>query len=83
MPIVPPYGRKIGDLVAFKRDDWNDATGHIVIWAGDVGIITKDGDTIRERDGSIGANGFDVWERSMMFLKKEKFIDPVTRRVGE
>jgi hypothetical protein len=69
-------------VVAWKRTDFSDATGHTAIYAGQVGIIAKDGTAHRDPDGGfIGAGTATINDRSTTYMTHEKYVNPVYRRI--
>jgi RHS repeat-associated protein len=83
LSVVPDSDKKIGDVVAWKRTDFSDATGHTAIYAGNVGILAKDGTVYRDATGgAIGAGNNSVNYRTMSYLAAHKYINPVFRRIG-
>jgi RHS repeat-associated protein len=82
LKIVADKDKAIGDVVAWKRTDFWDATGHTAIYAGQVGIVAKDGTVYRYPDGgAIGAGTTTINDRSMTYMTQHKYVNPVYRRI--
>jgi hypothetical protein len=84
LKVVADADKAIGDVVAWKRTDFSDATGHTAIYAGQVGIIAKDGTVNRYSDGgAIGAGATTINDRSMTYMTQHKYVNPVYRRIDK
>jgi hypothetical protein len=75
----------IGDIVGYKRDDFETASGHTVIHVGNL-KIKKNGKVVEDESGyvgsaTIGASSDKVRYRTYKYLESKEYKNPVFRRI--